>query len=421
MPGYRAKTGNVLPRTVLVMDEFHVLFERDDKASTRGAELLDRVIRQGRAFGMHSILASQTLAGLVGLGKHTISQIPIRVALQCSEADSRLVLGDDNPDAQLLTRPGEGIFNASNGMRDANQRFQAAFLTSEERAAIISTLSSRSRQGVPARDLAVFEGHRPVDVSDAPRGVFEHSDSQTVLSLPLGLPLSLAGPVCAELHREPANNLLTVVDDETGYSLLTTAIVAAASQGAEVQLCDFGAPDVPWSAVIEELATRGVLNAVRGRQAPDVVKQLAKMIASRLDLQEYRSEPIVLLLSSLHRARDLDPDASDLGAGLAADLLSVLRDGPEVGVHVIAWCERVSSLQRRLSREAIREFGLRVAGSMSREDSDHLVGSEIAAGLDSSQAVFDDQDRALTIRFRRFEQATPTWVMTTLRQNGALR
>ena len=337
LPGYRSRTGNVLPRTILIMDEFHALFERDDKISSRGAELLDRVIRQGRAFGVHSILASQTLAGMVGIGRHTINQIPIRLALQCSEADSRLVLGDDNPDAQLLSRPGEGIFNASNGLRDANRRFQTAFLSSEERAVLVNALSTH---GSPVRDLAVFEGHRPVEVADAPEGTFRGPGSDTILSVPLGLPLSLAGPVCARFHREPGNNFLAVVDDDAGYSLLTTAIVAAAVQGARVELCDFGALDAPWSPIVENLGGSGLVNAVRGRQAPDTAKQLAQLVRSRLDLQEYRSQTVVLVLAALHRARDLDPDDADLGAGMAADLMAVLRDGPEVGVHVIAWCEQ---------------------------------------------------------------------------------
>ena len=54
-----------MPRTLLVIDEFQELFVDDDKVSQDASLLLDRLVRQGRAFGMHVLLGSQTLGGLI--------------------------------------------------------------------------------------------------------------------------------------------------------------------------------------------------------------------------------------------------------------------------------------------------------------------------------------------------------------------
>jgi hypothetical protein len=402
---YRKRSGEKLSRQLLVIDEFHVLFERDDKIATRAAELLDRIVRQGRAFGVHSILASQTLAGMSGLGKHTLNQIPIRIALQCSDADSRMLLGDENPDAQLLTKPGEGIFNASNGLRAANQRFQATFWGAEERSDLVAQLAAQvSPPG--SRRPVVFEGRRPAELDSIPGDLFEFTGEQSV-KLPLGMPLTLDPPVIAQLRREPGSNLLIVGEDTLGLATLTVGLPVLAIRGATVHVCDFGPLDGPFSEAVEFLASRQLIKSARSRQAPQVFAALADEVKNRVNLNDYKSTPIVLVLPWLHRARDLDPE---LGGDMTENLELLLRDGPDVGVHVVAWCDRAASLARRLTPLSQREFSLRLLGPMSRDDSDRLIDSTAAAGIDPSQAVLDDHDRATTLRIRRFDAPDLDWI-----------
>ena len=52
-----------MPRVLLVIDEFQELFVADDKLAQDASLLLDRLVRQGRAFGVHVLLGSQTLGG----------------------------------------------------------------------------------------------------------------------------------------------------------------------------------------------------------------------------------------------------------------------------------------------------------------------------------------------------------------------
>ena len=87
---------------MLLVDEFQEFFTFDDKVAEEAKLLLDRLVRQGRAFGIHVMLGSQTLAGTYTLARSTISQMAVRIALQCEEADSRIILSDDNPAGRLL-------------------------------------------------------------------------------------------------------------------------------------------------------------------------------------------------------------------------------------------------------------------------------------------------------------------------------
>ena len=58
-----------MPRVLLIVDEFQEFFVEDDKIAQEVTLLLDRLVRQGRAFGMHVILGSQTLGGQYSLPK----------------------------------------------------------------------------------------------------------------------------------------------------------------------------------------------------------------------------------------------------------------------------------------------------------------------------------------------------------------
>src|SRR5690606_8858073 len=58
---YRERTNQKLPRIVLIVDEFQILFVEQDMLSNRAAQILEDLARRGRAFGIHVILGSQSV------------------------------------------------------------------------------------------------------------------------------------------------------------------------------------------------------------------------------------------------------------------------------------------------------------------------------------------------------------------------
>ena len=91
--GYKRSGGvEPMPRSLLMIDEFQEFFVEEDHVSQAAAVLLDRIVRQGRAFGIHVILGSQTLGGAYTLARATLGQMVIRIALQCNEADAYLIM-----------------------------------------------------------------------------------------------------------------------------------------------------------------------------------------------------------------------------------------------------------------------------------------------------------------------------------------
>ncbi len=80
LASYRAaKPDEKTPRILLIIDEFQAFFTEDDKLAQEASLLLDRLVRQGRAFGLHVVLGSQTLGGAYSLARSTIDQMAVRV------------------------------------------------------------------------------------------------------------------------------------------------------------------------------------------------------------------------------------------------------------------------------------------------------------------------------------------------------
>src|SRR6185295_6958244 len=78
LASYRQATNEKMPRTLLIIDEFQEFFSEDDKLAQDSAVLIDRLVRQGRAFGIHVLLGSQTIGGTSGLSRSTLGQMAIR-------------------------------------------------------------------------------------------------------------------------------------------------------------------------------------------------------------------------------------------------------------------------------------------------------------------------------------------------------
>ncbi|WQZ79066.1 DNA translocase FtsK [Helicobacter pylori] len=99
-----------MPRLIVVIDEFQVLFS--DNKSTKAVEgHLNTLLKKGRSYGVHLVLATQTMCG-TDINPSFKAQIANRIALPMDAEDSSSVLGDDA--ACELVRP-EAIFNNNGG------------------------------------------------------------------------------------------------------------------------------------------------------------------------------------------------------------------------------------------------------------------------------------------------------------------
>ncbi len=111
LSGYR-KHGE-MPRLIVVIDEFQVLFsDSATKEKERVEAYLTTLLKKGRSYGVHLILATQIMRG-TDINRSIMAQIANRIALPMDAEDSQSILSNDV--ACELTPPTEGIFNNNGG------------------------------------------------------------------------------------------------------------------------------------------------------------------------------------------------------------------------------------------------------------------------------------------------------------------
>ena len=185
----------IMPRIVLVIDEYQKLFDIGDEISEEAAALLENLVRQGRACAIHIILASQSITGAVGLlgGKdeRIYAQFPVRIALQNTVTESYSILGMGNDAAAKLRVRGEAIINVNYGAPESNKRFTVAYADPDQMRGIRASFCREWRSD---RRPIVFKNKDTVDFSQYIESVETWRNlvsSGGALRIPCGIKLSV--------------------------------------------------------------------------------------------------------------------------------------------------------------------------------------------------------------------------------------
>jgi len=435
--GYRQSTGKPMPRTVLIVDEFQVFFAEDDKLAQDAAVLLEQLVRQGRAFGIHVVLGSQTLGGVFGLARSTIGQMAVRIALQCSEADSQLILDDENVAARLLARPGEAIYNDVGGRVVGNSPFQTAWLSESTRDSYLSRITERARGRQERREpLIVFEGSVPADIREnrqlvecLERGA--QGAEVSALRIWLGSPVVIKDPTSVMLRRQSGANVMIVGQrDEVAMNLTAAAIVSLAAQlpprSGKIAILDGSPPDSPQAGVLPHIASMlpDICQIVPWGSVEKAITELAAEAQRRVHADQHNEPAAILVIYGLQRFRSLRKNEEAFGLSLDAtaqarpdvQFADLLREGPGVGIHVLAWADTLSTLERTLDRQSVREFDHRVLFQMSAADSSNLIDSPIANQLGLHRALLYSEQQGGLEKFRPYAAPADDWLAQVRRK-----
>ncbi len=330
-----------LPRILCVIDEFQVLLAGTDPLAIEAVSLLESLARKGRSYGIHLVLASQTVMGVEALYTKRDSifgQFPVRVALP-GGGD---VLEPTNDSAAGLAL-GTAVVNTAGGLggpRGATRGHERVVQFPDPHADRGELLALRHKlwqaRDEDAAAPRVFAGYAHQHLDDDPT-------YRAALAGRSARPAALIG-------RTIDVNLTTAAfpfDSTPGRHL---AVFGSHGIGAEVlhaAVRGLAAHHPPRSAtfVISSLVAEG----------DELAKQLAVEIGHR---QEVR------LVEAGELADEFDPEQAayrvvfgmDAGRVPTDRLRRLLREGPANGAHLLAWWR------------GTRRFTEEVGGSAARED-----------------------------------------------------
>jgi energy-coupling factor transporter ATP-binding protein EcfA2 len=424
---YREATERILPRILLIVDEFVAFFREEDKLAERAYQLLELLVRQGRSMGIHVLLSAQTLTGSAHLSRGIMLQISVRIALRCWGEESRLILSDDNIAASLLSRPGEAIYNSEYGLVEGNNVFQVAWLSDTQLEHYLIEIQNRA----PTNRISpiVFDGNQPANI-ETNNGLYLALTAPVPTKMPrrlkawVGEPTAIRESIAVTFQREGGKNLLIVgTDEQTALGMLVTSIISLAAQLPHIpanntqtfSVLDFSTDEVgtPFQYLAEKLPHSVTVG--HRHKLPEIINRIAKEAQRRIH-DDKENPPLFLIIFGLHRARDLRLDVPAIkgdsmrSAQPAQQLTTILREGPDIGIHTLIWCDTFSRLKATFTLRTQREFILRVALQMGEKDSYNLVDSSAASKLGTHRALLYNDEKGTTEKFRPYTVPAQQWL-----------
>ncbi len=345
---FRDATGQPMPRLVLVIDEFHELFGGDDDMTRGAVDTMERLARKGRAYGVHLVLASQTLSGIQALAmkeESIFAQFPIRLSLKNTEMESQAILEQGNKAAADLTYRGEVVFNTNFGRasNNGNQIGLAAYADTVALAALQRQLWELGHGSPPT----VFLASEP-----APWPEVSLPGLEGGVPLWIGRPLGVDDePRCHRLVDDADQAVAVLGADRAGNrqairSMVLTALAGLAG-GQLVVLDGDGAEADGWFADIEHVAEKAGVPVVR-LSRDDSARFLREDVKDRL-AGNGSDGPLLMAGLSIQRLRGMSDTGDDDGddddfmfssdCGSARDVLQqVAQSGANNTVYLIgAW------------------------------------------------------------------------------------
>ncbi len=384
------RLGETLPRVLLIIDEFHALFDGGDDEVESSVTLLTQLAKQGRAYGIHMLLASQTISGIRGLaarGDAIFAQFPLRISLKNTAQESEAILSPGNKAAAALTYRGEVIINANFGgdPESSNTRAIAAYAEPEAMEGIQRGLWSRQPGRPPMMFIATQ--YAPWSPDELPERVGSDPD-EAGLRLLLGRPVAVT-QTPATITVEPDTDQAVAVVGRDDH--LAGAALAAMALSALPQLAGSG------NIVVLDGATAsgGWLEHVRAAAAEQSVPlrtiprdQIAAFLRDDMParLKQPAGGPTLVLGVALQRARDMElaptADTDDYTFDYSSAppttgrsvLAQVAREGALNGVYLVASWSNLRAVESDLTLTCagVRLF---VTAGLGPEDLRSLAGA----------------------------------------------
>lgn len=439
---YVCGTGKAMPRILVIMDEFQILFDdtRNRRVAMRSANHAKRIVTEGRAFGIHLLMATQStnIIGTLSLDRGTIEQMRVRIGLKCGEDDARYLFSDryDRDALEKMVGPkGTAVMNLDYTETYGNTGLRVAFCDNRSKAMYLEQISKQFANE-PCQ-TQIFEGSITEKLFDYLRSGGFTQNHLLPVRIHLGKTIKVAPPFEIVVDRKKKHNLLVCGSNEKMASNIMNCYMVSAALNKDVamycidgdtlvgedQFCEFYSAlgnycnlSIAYSRadivqfihdIYETYTARKKTNEkglifiiIRNLQFLDIVKSMLK--GESVEESEYIdvdsadfSDPTedefnpFASVTSLLSSRS----SGSMDSGSASEkLLKLIDDGSGFGIHFA-----VSSLEYQTVRDCMHygegtlsKFPERIIFSLNNNDADSLIENVSLTGLMDSIVYFSD-------------------------------
>jgi DNA segregation ATPase FtsK/SpoIIIE and related proteins len=434
---YIEKTGDPMPRILVIMDEYQILFNDKTNRKVAGncAELAHRIVTEGRSFGIHLLMASQTTKVLpdLTLSRGTVDQMRIRIGLKC-DSDAPFMFGDNNNNdmraVDLMAGPqGTGVM-CLDYTESELVGLQVVYCDPKTQRECLDQIVEQYSE-MPS-NAQIFEGSRTTPL------VKFFNQNQIGLSdvtppvIYLGNLIKVAPPLALKIDRRRKHNLLICgANDRMSENITNIYMLSALMNSNSKVFCIDGEFMVGDSAseeiysAFEKFGSRFQL-ATNREQIIKFINEVYSIYSERK--KKNSDQPIFVFIKSLQfldivrkMLNDEDVDESEYadaptanteddptGLGFIEDmdnsnqsymtvsskLLKLIDDGSGFGISFI-----VSSAECQVIKETMQyggggpilpKFPERIIFSLGESDADYLIDNVSVANLKDNIVYFTD-------------------------------
>jgi len=233
-------TGDKMPRILVIMDEFQILFneQTNRKIALQCAEMVNKIVTEGRAFGIHLIMATQTIRNIrekTTMSISTLEQMRVRIGLKCSEEDANLIFGDNNSrDALSKMRGAIGTAVYNNDYTESkNYGFRVAHCTDEEQTQLLQKIALEWGRD-KSINIKIFEGRRVIDYPYNSY-ILDSIDNNDV-EVEIGEPIRVAPPVILVFGKRKNTNLLIVGNNNIMSTKIMRLLIIGILMNTQTQI-----------------------------------------------------------------------------------------------------------------------------------------------------------------------------------------
>lgn len=365
---YRSVTGHVLPRILVIIDEFQVLLEKRDRLSSKIRASLEKIIREGRKYGISIVFCTQSFRNI----DFDTELITLRIAFNLKELDSLKVLGSGNDSAAHLTKKGEAILNNKNGDKDANIIFQAAYTDKVQRY-VNFCVDKWDELKVEKPKRYVFDG-KPNSNLGSNMNFIESLTEQALnpncIVSYLGVPMFIREMHSYVTFRKAIGSNLLICGTDLKAALSTMAIVnyqitqAVNDVSSSVFMTDYFSESTDAAKYLRKFATMSGITYLQKKELEPTIDQIEALLKKRIDDDmagiDNEHTPIVLTIAYIQSVPDLKKNQYGQASKVGAKLQNILKNGPDYGIHLIVYAYNYKGLSDVLDTAFVSSFGNRI-------------------------------------------------------------
>jgi hypothetical protein len=429
---YKESTGESLPRILVIMDEFQILFNdsANRKVAMNCAELTKRIVTEGRAFGIHLMMATQTTKVIseLTLSHGIIEQMRVRIGLKCGEDDVRYLYGDrsDSKALEMMKGPiGTAVMNLEY-MESNNIGFRAAYISKDKQAEYLAVISEKyaDRPAV----TQTFEGNRTILLIDYLLHNNISFEDGPVINMYMGTLIKVAPAFVMQFDRRRRRNLLVCGANEKMAENVTNLCILSAllNKNTDVYCIDGESligesVSAPLYNQMKDYTTRFKLANSR-QEIISFINDVYSIYTERKKSGEMKQTIIMIknmqfldIIKKMFKGESVDEnefsdnssDNNDSSSGfdfgttgdysyssmsVSEKLLQLIDDGSGFGIFFIVSSLEYQSVKENMyyGENILSKFPERIVFALSNNDADNLIDGISISGLRDNTVFYSD-------------------------------